>query len=442
MQAWEKFLQQQELELGTETVQKWLRNLKVKNFDACNLYLEAKDSFQALWFEEHMRSKVLTKLLNGNNKKITVHLSLAGASSSFKKSPKDKIKKKELGPLPFQLAFDELDPHCLFKNFIVHANNEIAYKILLEATSTPSFNPIYIHGGTGSGKTHLLMSTAQVLKEKGLKTIYVRADTFTDHVVSAIRAGEMSAFRQAYRNIDALLIDDVHIFSRKGATQEEFFHTFNTLHLDGKQIILSSHSAPQELQLIEPRLISRFEWGIVLPVKCLKNEEMKNILISKANSLNFPLPLQISEFLIENFVSSPKALTKALEALILRLHLDSNNNISSLTVLATKALLSDLIIEEQKLALTSTKIIQIIAEFFGIKTEDILGKAQKRECSIPRQIAMYLCRHQLKLPLMKIGDIFNRDHSTVMTAIKNIQKELDSNNSEIAISYHSIIKKL
>jgi chromosomal replication initiator protein len=286
------------------------------------------------------------------------------------------------------------------------------------------------------------MSLTQAFRAKGLKAIFVRAETFTDHVVTAIRAGEMSLFRQTYRNTDVLLVDDVHVFSRKGATQEEFFHTFNTLHLEGKQIILSANSSPQELQLIEPRLVSRFEWGIVLPLKQLENEELVKMLRIKAHALNFVLPLKMEEFLIETFTSSPKALIKGFEALVLRLHLDSHHSIHSLSLPAVKNLLFDLIMEEQRSVITPPKIIQAAAEHYGIRQEDILGKAQTRECALPRQIAMHFCREKLKMPFMKIGDLFSRDHSTVMASVKHIQKCLEEDLSEVASAWHAILKKL
>jgi chromosomal replication initiator protein len=234
----------------------------------------------------------------------------------------------------------------------------------------------------------------------------------------------------------------VHVFARKGATQEEFFHTFNTLHLAGKQIILSANCAPQELQLIEPRLVSRFEWGIVLPLKSLKADDMREMLIVKSQALQFPLPTKIADFLISTFTSNPKALIKAFEALVLRLHLDATNSISTLTLTATKTLLADLMDEEQKSAITPAKIIQAVAEQYGIRTEDILGKAQTRDCALPRQLAMHLCREHLKMPFMKIGDLFFRDHSTVMSSVRHIKKALDQDDREIVSSWNAIVKKL
>lgn len=449
MHAWEQFLQLQEIELGPDTVNKWLRSLKMVRFDACNLYLEAKDSFQVLWFEEHIRRKTQMHLVNGNNKKIHIHLAIANESAKPKSRAKAKTA-KDSKTSPFKLNFDDLDPHCTFDYFITsHSNSEtfhlvseLSKKPLHSSASLDFMNPVYLHGPTGCGKTHLLMGLTHAFRSQGLRAMYVRAELFTDHVVSAIRAGEMSSFRQAYRNADVLLVDDVQVFSRKGATQEEFFHTFNTLHLDDKQIILSAHCPPQELQLIEPRLVSRFEWGIVLPLEILHEGERKTMLQTKTSALQFPLSPSVMDFLLESFTSTPKALIKSVEALALRLHADEPLAYQNLSVSAAKTLLADLLIEEQKSSLTFLKIVQAAADHYGIRTEDILGKSQTRECALPRQLAMHFCRAKLKLPFTKIGELFSRDHSTVMTSVKFVQKGLDNDVREIAGAWHAIHKKL
>lgn len=446
MQAWEQFLLQQEAELGSQTVRKWLRSLKMQRFDACNLYLEAKDTFQVLWFEEHIRAKAQAHLFNGNHKKIKIHLSVANSVSDLKKNKKQAGVNKDAKTAPFKLQFDTLDPHCLFEHYVAGQDNGMALQVLHELAgllpAKESYNPIYLYGPSGCGKTHLLMSLAHCFQARGQNCLYVRGELFTDHVVTAIRAGEMSTFRQAYRKADILLVDDVHVFSRRGATQEEFFHTFNSLHLEGKQIVLSAHCSPQELQLIEPRLVSRFEWGITLPLKPLSTQELKTILQAKANALKFSLPSKISDFLVETFNTNPKYLIKAFEALILRLHLDSHHSIHGLSAIGAKTLLADLIAEQQKIAITPPKILQAVAEYFGIRIEDILGKSQARDSVLPRQIAMHFYRTKLKMPFMKIGDLFARDHSTVMTSIKHIQKSIDADVQEIVDALQIIDKKL
>jgi chromosomal replication initiator protein len=255
----------------------------------------------------------------------------------------------------------------------------------------------------------------------------------------------MSTFRQAYRNSDVLILDGVHIFSRKNATQEELFHTFNTLHVGGKQIILSANCAPAELQMIEPRLVSRFEWGIVLPLEPLPKEDVLRVLENKIGAFNFPLHSKVREYLLETFPSSIKSLTRALQALILRSHLNENgsrNTSTQLTIPQVKHMLGDLIKEESQSALSAEKIIQTTAEYFCIKAEDILGKGQTRECVLPRQLSMYLCRHLLKLPFLKIGEIFSKDHSTVMSSVKVIQKALDEDNRLISAPYSMLLKKI
>ncbi len=450
MQAWEKFLLVQESALGKDVVDSWLRSLKVVRFDACNLYLEATDSFQALWFEEHIRPKLKHSLFNHNQTPIKVHLTIGTAQLPFRKKGTGRKQQSDDAPSlpPFTLTFDHPDPLATLENFVVSENNELAHRLLSELCQSAvgfsaekssvqlgTYNPIFLYGDSGCGKTHLLAAVMHSLLKNDQRVIYARAETFTDHVVHAIRAGEMHLFRQAYRNTDVLIIDDVHVFARKSATQEELFHTFNTLHMAGKQIILSSHLPPSELQHIEPRLTSRFEWGIVVEVGNLSPKELRQLIVNKSDALKFPLNPRIVDYLLETFRSSPKALIKALEALILRSHLShaSQAHISSTAISVNQArlYLTDLTKSEHDAMLTPEKILKHIAEHFGIKVDDILGKSQSRECSLPRQLAAFLCRDLLKLPYKKIGDLLGRDHSTVMTSIKQIQKQNESNNEKI-----------
>lgn len=460
MRAWEEFLTQQEKELGKETVEKWLRPLRVVRFDACNLYLEASDSFKSIWFEEHMRHRVQTRLFNNNHKQIKVHISVASENNEIKSEKrKNKPNTASLTAPAFKLNFDDFDPEARFDTYIPSQNNLLAYKLMCEAcgldadtlrpidqnAATLNFNPIYLFGRSGTGKTHLMMAASNQLKQAGRKVLYVRADTFTEHVVGAIRCGEMQAFRRAYRNVDALLIDDIEIFSRKGATQEELFHTFNTLHVENKQIVLSASCPPQDLKFIEPRLISRFEWGIVIPMQMPEKEQMKAILLRRAEKVDFLLDETVAAFLLDTFGGNTKALIRSLEALVLRTHLNKGLGKPPSLPLSLKTVqqyLADLIQEEEKAVLTPGKIIRTVAEYYGIRMEDILSKSQARECALPRQIAMHLCRQELNLPFMKIGDIFARDHSTVMASVKQVQKGIESKNHEITGSVKSILKLL
>lgn len=455
MRAWREFLAQAEKQLGRGIVQKWLAPLKVVNYDAGNLYLEAQDTFQAAWFEEHVRPSL--QLVNNNRKKIKVHLSLP-AGQTLEKSAKLRSRKGEENsksghektlkgkssffPPTFSLQFDTPDLSYTLRNFIICEESQLASKVLanlIHHKDPATLNPIFLHGPTGCGKTHLLMACANELQQQGVKVIYVRAETFTEHVVKAIRAGEMANFRQSYRNSDCLIVDGVHIFSRKSATQEEFFHTFNTLHLEGKQILLSSNCAPAALEMIEPRLVSRFEWGIVLPLGILNVRERKNLFQQRLQELQLTLPTSIADYLVETFTATP-SLMRMLQALMLRTH-QTKIQFEDLSLTSVKQLLSDLIIEEEKGALTPEKVIHFVASHFDIEAEELLGKAQTRECVLPRQIAMTICRTHLKLPFLKIGALFGRDHSTVMSSVRGILKSLEDNDPALTIAYKSILKK-
>lgn len=459
IKSWEKFLDQLENEMGADCIRRWLRTLKVVRFDAGNLYLEATDPFQVLWFEEHVRPKATEWFVRPGGKPIKIHLASTGMPSSKAKGRKAKaevLPTANTMAVSFQLMVDELDPLCTFDHFFSTEGNLLAHKILTEIAGChlgkdqlshlnaqlAVFNPVYVHGRSGTGKTHLLMATAHVLRERGLRAVYVRAETFTENVVMAIRSGEMKTFRQFYRDCDVLLVDDVHVLARKGATQEELFHTFNALHVVGKQMIFSSSCGPQELQLIEPRLVSRFEWGIVMPLEFLKRVEFLEVLRMKAAALSISLSQHVEEFLYQKFDSHPKALCQALEALILRTHLQSHSGSrqSSWTIDEMQYLLIDLLEDEKKQEVKPEKILQCVAENYGVRIDDLTGRGQTRETVLPRQLAMYFCRQQLKMPFSQIGELFDRDHSTVMSSVRQIEKKLQDVDSTLHAT-HSLIEK-
>ncbi|MDP1608924.1 MAG: DnaA/Hda family protein [Chlamydiales bacterium] len=416
MLAWNEFLSQLERELGAHVVDEWLRPLRILQFDAANLYLEAEHSFQIHWFEEHIRPRLKKEFLNNNLRPITVHL----------KSASQQPPKTSRPPAPsstYAIKPDPLENDFTFEHFFSSEDNIIPYRLLKELHSPSlalgTFNPLFLYGPKHSGKTHLLMAAAHALSPHK-RVFFVRAETFTDHVVQAIRLGAMQAFRQAYRDIDVLIVDDIHIFAKKNATQEEFFHTFNTLHTLGRQIILSANTAPTSLPNIEERLISRFEWGLSTSIKPFT--DLKQILQRKALLWRLSVHSAVYDFLIENI---PSRAIQALQALALRSH-ETHIDLSS-----AQKLLQDFLAREKQEAVTPQQIIQSIASHFGIKAEDLLGKAQTKEFALPRQIAMYACRHQLNMPFQAIGKLFNRDHSTVMGSVKQIQQGIDEKRQDL-----------
>ncbi|NGX28534.1 MAG: Chromosomal replication initiator protein DnaA [Candidatus Anoxychlamydiales bacterium] len=429
MKAWTLFLQDLEKTIGVSTTRKWLYSLKILKFDAWNLYLEAENHFQAKWFEEHIRPIIMKGFYNENFHKIKIHLSV----KNLQKPTKIKTEK------PFQIVSDSLDTYLSFPFFIASDKNLMTLKLLKEASQKGiSFNPIFLFGQKGSGKTHLLQACAQLFIERNLKTFFVNAQTFTSHVVDAIRKGSMQEFRKTYRNLDVLIIDDIQILANKFATQEEFFHTFNTLHSENKTILISSNVAPNAMDNIESRLISRFEWGISLFLEKLEKKELKLVVKSQSSLLNIELDQKVEKFILENF-KSIRSIKKALKTLLLKSHLE---NSFSFDLNSVKKHLSHLIEEENITVLNHDKIVHEVSIYFGLTTKDVLGKSQTRECTLPRQFSMYLCRELLKMPFMKIGNIFKRDHSTVMTSVKTIKKNLETKEIEIYSAFVEVTKKL
>ena len=392
MKTWDEFLRDQEKTLGVEAIDKWARTLKIVDFDAANLYLEASDSFQVNWVEEHLRPKIVRFFKNNNGRSIKVHL------SSGQIGPK----KKKWQPV-FTLSPDSINPNSTFKSYFAGDSNPTHFTLLKESVEKGGFNPIYLYGPQGCGKTHLLMAAANLLQEK--KCFYVTTDTLTNHLVAAIRNGGMKQLRQLYREQDVLLVDNIEELAHRNATQEEFFHTFNTLHVSGKQIILAGNTSPDKLHGIEPRLTSRFEWGLVLSFQSLSYPDR----LSWIEAQFLDLTQDVRQFLAREFESMRLLMAAARMAKAKPLSMVQKN-------------ITHLLEEQQKRAITPEKIVKHVADCFGVRVADILGKAQSQEFSLPRQIAMYLCRLQLKLSFLKIGELFSRDHSTVITSVKSIEK--------------------
>jgi len=405
MQIWDDFVLEQEKTFGKKNVDEWLRTLKVVTFDARNLYLEASTTFQKNWFDEHIRPR-LKDLKSPSSKPFIVHLNMLDKKA--KSAKKSNFYEKVIEP-------DSLISSSTLDLFHVTEKNELAYKLISNIQlGDDTFNPIFISGPPGIGKTHLLMGCAHRFIQQKKRVFYVRAGTFTSHVISAIQFGNMQNFRKAYRGIDILLFDDAHVLARKKATQEEFFHTFNTLHTMGVQIIIAANTPPKDLEYIEPRLISRFEWGISLTLDKYSRADLEHILKEKTERLKFEISQESLTFLLDTFLE--KSVFLALDALLLRLKSASN-------LTEVKASLSDLIEKEGKRQVTADYIIKMVASHYQVQTEDILGKSQTREMAYPRKVAMFLLRIHLKLPYLRIAEKFKRDHSTVMTAVKAIQKK-------------------
>lgn len=428
MKHWEDFLKELEGQLGKPAVDRWLRPFKVIDFDAANLYLKAEDAFQALWFEKELRKIAKERFLNEAGRPIKVHIQ---AHDLPEKQPKPH--QQQVAPT---YTTNPLDPSCRFESFIASKQNH-PFLEFLKTLKPGTSNPLFIYGRPGVGKTHLLMSLAARFQTEGLKILYTHAQTFTEHVVSAIRSGNVEPLRQTYRHVDALFVDDIHCLAKKGATQEEFFHTFNSLHGRGCQIVLTSQMPPSRLEEIEPRLISRFEWGLVFEVYPPTPELFHQILSKRAQLLNLQLSDETLEMLLAIFKTGLKSALQSLDALALRVP----NQRVPLTDEQIQILLKDLIEKEQKSEITPQRILHTVSHYFGLRPEDLLGKSQSKEVVLPRQIAIFLIRNELKTPFLTIGKLFCRDHSTIMASARLIETKKGTE-AEVARALFEIREKI
>lgn len=323
-----------------------------------------------------------------------------------------------------------LNPRYTFDTFVVGSNNEFTHRAALSVAEAPgaSFNPLFIYGGAGLGKTHLMHSIAHYVIENNedSKVIYVTSEDFTNEVIENIRHGEsaMKKFREKYRNVDVLLIDDIQFIIGKDSTQMEFFHTFNTLHTAGKQIVISSDKPPKDMEILEERIKTRFSWGLTTEIQTPDYETRMAILRKKEEIDGCTVDNAVIEYIAENVKSSIRELEGALNKVVALSKLEQKE----ITIDLAMEALKDIISPNNKKVITHDSIISIVSEHFSVTPADLSGNKRSKNIVVPRQIAMYLCRELLDTSLKEIGkNLGDRDHTTVMHGIEKIEAELQTN---------------
>lgn len=336
-----------------------------------------------------------------------------------------------------------LNPKYTFDTFVVGGNNNFAHAASLAVAESPGeiYNPLFLYGGVGLGKTHLMHSIAHFILERNptTKVLYVTSESFTNELIEAIRNGNntaMTKFREKYRNIDVLLIDDIQFIIGKESTQEEFFHTFNDLHGAKKQIIISSDKPPKEIQTLEGRLRSRFEWGLIADISSPDYETRMAILRKKEEMDGYSIDDEVVQYIATNIKSNIRELEGALNKLMAFSNLENRE----INVALAEEALKDIISPDEKREITPELIISIVAEHFHISETDLKGTKRNSEIVYPRQIAMFLCRDIIGTPLKTVGKIMGgKDHSTVINGCKKIVAEMNS--SETVKNTVEVIKK-
>ena len=344
-----------------------------------------------------------------------------------------------------------LNPKYVFDSFVVGGYNQFAYAASVAVAESPGeiYNPLFLYGGVGLGKTHLMHSIAHLILEQypTKKVLYVTSETFTNELIDALKSGKtsnggetaMNAFREKYRNIDVLLIDDVQFIIGKESTQEEFFHTFNHLHVSGKQIIISSDKPPKDIETLEARLRTRFECGLIADISSPDYETRMAILRKKEESdglKKYHIPDEVMQYIASNVKSNIRELEGSLNKLI-ALHKLKNEEIN--IMLAAEAL-KDIVLPNESRKVTPELIMDIVSEHFSVSIQDLKSGKRNSNIAIPRQIAMYLCREMTDTPLKSIGIILGgRDHSTVSHGVDKVAEEIKIN--EALNNTVDIIKK-
>jgi len=362
--------------------------------------------------------------------------------SSIDKEKIDKKQKQKDTSASKNNNIQNLNPNYTFETFVIGNNNNLAHAASLAVAETPGevYNPLFIYGGVGLGKTHLMQAIAHfIIKTKPeLKVLYVTSETFTNELIDSVKNQKNSEFREKYRNIDVLLIDDIQFIIGKESTQEEFFHTFNALYQDRKQIVISSDRPPKEMETLSERLRTRFEMGLPVDIQIPTYETKMAILNKKAELGGYDIPYEVKDYVATHIKSSIRELEGALTKLSAFAKLSSN----PITVEFAEEALKDLISPDSRREITPELIIDIVAEHFNIKSEDILSQKRSADIVYPRQIAMYLCRQMTTNTVQSIGKAFgNRDHTTILHGADKINKMVISDeNTKSTIDI--LIKKI
>ena len=359
---------------------------------------------------------------------------------------KDTAVKKQQSNAIFEQA--NLNPKYTFDTFVVGSNNNFAHAASLAVADSPGeiYNPLFLYGGVGLGKTHLMHSIAHFILEKDptKKVLYVTSETFTNELIDALKIGKngnelaMTTFREKYRNNDVLLIDDIQFIIGKESTQEEFFHTFNSLHSAKKQIIISSDKPPKDMEILEERFRSRFEWGLIADITLPDYETRMAILHKKEEMDGYDINEEVIKYISNNIKSNIRELEGAINKVMAFAKLEKKE----VTLELAEQALKDIISPDEKKVITPDYIISMVAEHFDVTVDDLCGNKRNSKIVTPRQIAMYLCREIISTPLKSIGKCLgNRDHTTIMHGIDKIEKEIN-NDENLNNTIETLKKKI
>ncbi|RLD08329.1 MAG: chromosomal replication initiator protein DnaA [Chloroflexota bacterium] len=410
-QAWQATLGQLQLEMPKAAFDTWVKDTEFISFDDNIFRVRVQNAYARDWLDNRLKSSI-TRLLTGSMGKKSGIQFVVGQNDYSKKevSKEDASHVSEEAQKQTNGGYS-LNGRYSFENFIVGTGNRLAHAASMAVAEKPAqtYNPLFLYGGVGLGKTHLLHAIGNMCVKNGLKVLYVSSEEFTNDLIGAIRSHTTQAFREKYRLIDVLLVDDIQFIAGKESTQEEFFHTFNTLHGQNKQIIMTSDRPPKAMVTLEERLRSRFEWGLAADIQPPDYETRVAILRSKAEQGGYNVPSEILEGIAHRF----QANIRELEGALTRVMAYADLRGMALDRDLLDAALADLIPQAKDVA--PEQILDTIAGEFAVSTKELISQSRTRRIAFPRQVAMYVLREEAEISLPQIGQLLGgRDHTTVM----------------------------
>jgi len=436
-QIWQAVLGELEINLSRVNFITWFKDTFLSSFENGRAIICVPNAFVKKWLEEKYNRNIVSSLENITKQKLNEIIYKIELRHGKQENvitlenvaiPKSQDKPKE-NIVSQNVDRFGLNPKYVFDNFVVGRGNELAHAACRAVVNNlgKAYNPLFIYGGVGLGKTHLLQAVGNEAAKKTDKILYTTSEKFTNNYIQAVQTGKAKDFKNMYRNVDVLLVDDVQFMGGKDGTQEEFFHTFNELQQSDKQIVMTSDRPPKSIPAIEKRLISRFESGMVADVGKPDIETKIAILEQKSLEKNFPLDKDVLMYIANNVQNNIRELEGALNKIIVIHQL--NNSIPTLK--SVKNALSDYVSSLQVKSLTPKEIIEVVSRFYEISVKDIIGNSRRKELVGPRQVAIFLIREELNTSYPSIGqEMGGRDHTTAMHAYNKILNDIKENYNE------------
>ena len=423
-QIWRAALGELQLQMTKPTFDTWLKNTRAISYEDGTLIIGVHNAYAKDWLENRLMTIIKrtlvgivghavearfvlgTKALGEEAPLLSLQSSVPQPEASTAKNPPSMM----------------LNSRYTFSTFVVGPSNRLAHAAALAVAENPAraYNPLFLYGGVGLGKTHLMHALGHACQDKGYRVLYASSEKFTNELINSIRNHSTESFRNKYRTIDVLLLDDFHFIAGKESTQEEFFHTFNTLQAANKQIVISSDRAPKAILTLEERLCSRFEGGLIADIQPPDLETRIAILRFKRESFHIPVPDQVIEYIAHKFLSNVRELEGALNRVVAEAMSESQ----PLTVESATVAVEGMLINQRKC--TPEAVIEAVANFYSLGPEELKGRSRNKKVVKPRQIAMYLARQETKASLPQIGKALGgRDHTTVLYGLRKISDQAE-----------------